>query len=80
MSSKKGEDLLLKLVDMYTSTTAEQEVAKAQRASKEKQAAAKARGEQFASAQQGLYLLTGATAGVLLFIALRTFSRARQLA
>ena len=80
MSSKKGEDLLMMLVDTYTSTTSEQDVAAARRISKEKQAAAQARTAQFESAQQGLYLLTGVTAGVLLFIALRTFSRARQLA
>ena len=80
MSAKKGEDLLMTLVDSYTSTTSEQDVAKARRVSQEKQAAAKAKAAQFESAKTGLYVLTGATGTVLLLIALRTFSRARQLA
>ena len=80
MSLGKDEGVLMKLVDLYTSTTAEQDVAKAQQISKQKQAEAQARAAQFQSAQKGLYLLTGLTSGVLLLIALRTFSRARQLA
>ena len=68
------------LVDVYTSTTAEQDIAKARRISQEKQLAAKQRAAQFESAQTALYVLTGFSAAVMLLIALRTFSRARQLA
>lgn len=80
MSSTKAEGLIMKLVDTYTSTTSAQDVAKAQRISQEKQAVAKQRAAQFESAQTGLYVLTGFTAAVVLLIALRNFSRSRQLA
>jgi hypothetical protein len=75
----KVEDLLLTLVDRYTSTTSAQDVAAAEKKSRLSQKASAAKSTQLLDARRGIYLAFGLTAGVILLYAARTVSRAQEI-
>jgi ADP-ribosylglycohydrolase len=78
--SDGGIDKIIGLAAEYHRYSTSDEPKKAEKLAREKQEAARARTASFKAAQQGLYVLTGVTASILVLIALRNFSRSRQLA
>jgi hypothetical protein len=73
-------DQLVKLVDTYTSTTSEQDVAAAEKKYRKEQEEAKKKADELRQFRLGLNVATGAAAMFLTLLALRSFSRARAIA
>jgi hypothetical protein len=82
MATKKldiGEELF-KLVDAYTATTSTQDVQAAEKKSRDAQAAARKKTEEFRQYRSLLLGGVGLLTGVMALVALRTLARARRLA
>ena len=82
MAAKKQDigDQLLKLVDVYTSTTSAEDIRAAEKKSKAEQKAAEAKTAELKQYRSLILGGAGLVAGVSLLVALRTLAHARRLA
>ena len=73
-------DQLVKLVDVYTSTTSAQDVAAAEKKYSLQQAEEQNKADDLRQARLGLNVAVGAVSMFLALLALRSFTRARAIA